>query len=124
MPRGDKPTTQAFAEKLGWVIEAELPKDVTEAERAEWFKESLVFGGLRMGPMPSYKLNASCVRIALVEKNLCPDCGDETGKTITHTVVLELLNNGQDTGLMEGCLVCCTEFADRLKDSLPKEQPE
>lgn len=70
------------------------------------------------------KLDASCVRITLVEPNLCPDCGDETQKTVTHAVWFDMWNNGQDTVLMEGCLVCCTEFADRLKDSLPEEKPE
>lgn len=70
------------------------------------------------------KLDASCVRIVLVEPNLCPECGDETKRTTTHVVMLDLVNNGQDTGLMEGCLFCAEEFANDLRASLPAEKPE
>lgn len=77
------------------------------------------------------KLDASCVRIVLIEPRLCQDCGDsydEGGKLIgriaTHVVYFDLVGNGQDVGIGEYCLFCATEFANRLKASLPPEQPE
>lgn len=67
-----------------------------------------------------YKLDASCVRIVVIEPRLCQNCGDETGKTATHRVFIDLVNNGQDMGLEGSCLTCAQEFADRLRASLPR----
>lgn len=77
-------------------------------------------------------LDASCVRVVLIEPPMCEDCGDDVdegtgknvGRTATHVVYVDLVNNGQDIGIGEYCMACAKEFAARLRESLPKEQPE
>lgn len=91
---------------------------------SELTDEQVAAVDFKLDEQEACKLDASCVRITLVGPNLCPDCGDETKKAVTHAVWFDMWNNGQDMVLMEGCLVCCTEFADRLRDSLPEEKPE
>lgn len=59
MPRGDKPTTTAFALKLGWVYEDMLPQ-LSDAAYRWWYEESLVLDGVRMGP-PIFATNGAAI---------------------------------------------------------------
>jgi len=57
---------------------------------------------------------------------LCVDCGDETQKEATHVVMLDFRGAGSQVPAGDGeyCHDCATEFAERIRETLPECEGE
>lgn len=66
------------------------------------------------------KLNAGDVTVEELVEEDC-ECGENP---VTHRVWLDMRSNGLAKEIFRGCVVCATDFSDRLKSSLPTPAEE
>lgn len=69
------------------------------------------------------KLDADDVTVVTIDPDEC-ECSGVKAVAVTHVVMFDMRANGSVHEVFRGCATCATDFANRLKSSLPSPTEE